>query len=137
MLFLLYHNNKVNNTNFRWIRLSFLFFFLVSSGCWPFASPTTPVVASLPQLSPLSGFITSSTACSVGYLPTTPQVPYYTSATPPVTTFFQWPPHSSSQRHDLVHSPYYKIGLPAELYSSSASVANLPDFETVFTTSSS
>ena len=118
-----------------------------SGGSWPFPNPLfppTPLTASLPPpLSPLSGFITpnSSATSAAGYL-TPGQFPYNSPASP---HYFHWPApqsqHSSPSNRvqdisfsNPYHQMYQKIGLEHSAYSSPTTGANLPDFETVFTT---
>lgn len=111
----------------------------MASSTWPFPSPLLPpaqLPPSLPPLSPLSGFITPHSSCSNAYLPPNPGQLTATLQTP---NYFQWPVQSTRLPADMpsptsYNHMYLKAGqLDLPVYSS-ASVTNLPDFETVFTT---
>ena len=110
------------------------------SGSWPFPSPLlppTPLTGSLPPLSPLPGFLTPNTTCTAGFL--TPGQLSHTSVTFSSPHYFQWPIHYSSQSNRVQHElppPYHQAYHKIE-HSSSTGPANLPDFDTVFTTLSS
>lgn len=115
-----------------------VFFLPANHGCWPFPSPLgLPASTSLPPPSPL---VSPNTVHAMGYFPPLSQFPFSsTRPSVPSAHYFQWPRahRLTGQPHDL--SPPSNMcthNSTGVLESSRSFGANLPDFETVFTTMS-